>query len=78
MNVRCNYCGHSFNLSPEYIAQAVERAIQKKYRYHAVECVNCRKQVKVAVVQMQPYLRPAEEATEPASEPEPPAEAADA
>jgi hypothetical protein len=71
MNVRCNYCGHSFNLSPEYVAQAVERAAKKSYRYHAVECVNCRKQVKVAVVQMQHFLRPAEEAEDSQAEEKP-------
>jgi hypothetical protein len=62
MNVRCNYCGHSFNLSPEYITEALQRAQKKGYKYHTVECVNCRKQVKVAVAQMQHFLQPPENA----------------
>lgn len=60
MNVRCNYCGHSLNLSREYIAQAVADAQANKQKSVVAECVNCRKHIKIPVKQMLRYVpRPA-------------------
>lgn len=55
MNVRCNYCRQSFNLSRDYLADALAKATEKRQKYHTVECINCRKAIKVAVAQMKRY-----------------------
>ena len=55
MNVRCNYCRQSFNLSRDFIADAVVKAAKKRHKYHNVECINCRKIIKVSVPQMQRF-----------------------
>ena len=60
MNVRCNYCRQSFNLSREYMAQALAKAEKKGQKYHALECFNCRKQVKVPILQMKQAMPPEE------------------
>ncbi|MCP4419692.1 MAG: hypothetical protein GY805_24030 [Chloroflexi bacterium] len=52
MNVRCNYCRQSFNLSREYLVDAVAKATEKRHKYHTVECINCRKMIKVPLLQM--------------------------
>lgn len=60
MNIRCNFCGHSFSLSRDFMATAVPQAQEKKQKSVVVECANCRKQVKVPVRQMQRFVpRPA-------------------
>ena len=66
MNVRCNYCRQSFNLSRDYLAEAVAKASAKRQKYHAVECINCRKVIKVSVPQMQRFApeTPAEDEPE--------------
>ncbi len=56
MNVRCQYCRQSFNLSREFIVQAVAEAAEKKQKYHGVECINCRKLIKVPVAQMKRFI----------------------
>jgi nitrate/TMAO reductase-like tetraheme cytochrome c subunit len=56
MNVRCSYCRHSFNLSKEYMVQAVAEATEKHQKYHSLECINCRKHIKVPIAQMKHYL----------------------
>jgi len=56
MNVRCQYCRQSFNLSRDFIAQAVTEATEKKQKYHGVECINCRRLIKVPVAQMKRYM----------------------
>lgn len=56
MNIRCNFCGHSFNLSREFITAAVADAQSQKQKSVAVECVNCRKLVKVSARQMQRFV----------------------
>lgn len=56
MNVHCPYCRHSFNLTRDYLAYAVAEATEKRQKYHAVECVNCRKTIKVSVKQMQRFM----------------------
>jgi hypothetical protein len=56
MNIRCNYCGNSFNVGRDYLVQAVAEAKEKKQKYHAFECNNCRKMVKVPVNQMSRFL----------------------
>lgn len=55
MNVRCNYCRQSFNLSRDYLVDAVAKADEKQQKYHTVECINCRKVIKVSVSQMKRY-----------------------
>lgn len=55
MNVRCNYCGNSFNLGKDYIVQAIADAKEKKQKYNAVECIKCRKTIKVPIKQMQRF-----------------------
>lgn len=63
MNVRCNFCGHSFSLSREFLATAVPQAQEQKQKSVVVACANCRKQVKVPVRQMQRFVpRPAPDA----------------
>ena len=56
MNVRCNYCRQSFNLSRDYLADALAKATETKQKTHSVECINCRKMIKVPVAQMKRYL----------------------
>lgn len=68
MNVRCNYCRQSFNLSHDYMVQALAEAEEKGQKYHAVECFKCRKQVKVPVLQIKRALPPVEEETEEVAE----------
>jgi hypothetical protein len=65
MNVRCNYCGQNFNLSREFLIQAVAEATEKRQKSYAIECFNCRKQIKVSVARMQPLVRAAGETEEP-------------
>lgn len=59
MHVRCNYCNHSFTLSRDYVVQAVAEA-EEKEKYHTVECINCRKLIKVSLTQMRRSLPPEE------------------
>ena len=66
MNIRCNYCRQSFNLSRDYLVDAIAKADEKRQKYHTVECINCRKAIKVYVPQMKRYAPevPAEDAAE--------------
>jgi hypothetical protein len=65
MNIRCSYCRHTFNLTKDYVAMAVAKATDKGQKYHSLECINCRKQIKVPVSQMKRYVpEPAEEDSE--------------
>ena len=52
MHVRCQFCNHSFNLSREYVVQALARAEEKGHKYHGLECTNCRKLIKIPLAQM--------------------------
>lgn len=61
MHIRCTYCSHSFNLSRDYVGMALAEAAQKRQNYHGVECINCRKLIKVPVRQMKRYAPPPEE-----------------
>ena len=36
--------------------EAVAQAIEKRQKYHAVECINCRKTIKVPIAQMRRYV----------------------
>lgn len=63
MHVRCSYCRHTFNLSRDYMAQAIADAAEKGQKYHSLECINCRKQIKVPIAQMKRYV-PETEPTE--------------
>ena len=56
MNVRCNYCGSSFNINRDYLIQVVDEVREKNQKYHAFECVSCRKMVKVSLKQMQRFV----------------------
>ena len=56
MHIRCSYCRHSFNLSRDYLVQAVEESTAKGQKYHSVECIKCRKQIKVPLSQMRRYV----------------------
>jgi uncharacterized protein with PIN domain len=63
MNVRCPFCRTSFNLSREFVAQAVVEADEKKQKHVGVECIKCRKVIKVSVKQMRRFVpREVEEA----------------
>lgn len=65
MHVRCTYCRHTFNITREYMALALAKANEKGQKYHSLECINCRKQIKVPVAQMKRYVpEPAEEESE--------------
>ncbi len=56
MNVRCSYCGHTFNLSREFMTQALAEATEKHHKSVSVECINCRKQIKVSTSQMRRFV----------------------
>lgn len=56
MHVRCSYCRHSFNLSRDYLIQAVTESSEKRQKYHSVECIKCRKTIKVPLSQMKRYV----------------------
>lgn len=64
MNVRCNYCRQSFNLSRDFMAQAVAEAEEKGQKYYGVECINCRKLIKVPLAQLKRALPPETEEEE--------------
>lgn len=66
MNVRCNYCRQSFNLGRDYLVESLAKAEEKKQKHHSVECINCRKMIKVPVAQMKRYIpeQPAEDVAE--------------
>jgi hypothetical protein len=64
MNVRCNYCRQSFNLSRDFMVQAVAEAEEKRQKYYGVECFNCRKLVKVSIMQIKRALPPPVEEVE--------------
>lgn len=68
MHIRCSYCRHSFNLSREFMEMAVASGREKGQKYYPVECINCRKQIKVPLSQMERFLPPAEEDSEEAAE----------
>ncbi|MFN2190631.1 MAG: hypothetical protein ACK2T3_17865 [Candidatus Promineifilaceae bacterium] len=61
MNVRCSYCRHSFTLSRDYIAMAVAEADEHRQKYTSIECINCRKHIKVPVSQMRRFVPPTDE-----------------
>lgn len=56
MNIRCTYCRHNFNLGRDYLIESYKEAVEKKQKYHAVECINCRKYIKVPLKQMKRYV----------------------
>ncbi|HCB49340.1 MAG TPA: hypothetical protein DEP47_07430 [Chloroflexi bacterium] len=56
MHVRCTYCRQSNNLSRDFMVQAVAEAQEQKLKYFKVECINCRKLIKVPVSQMKRYV----------------------
>lgn len=56
MPVRCSYCNHAFTVSRDYLAQAMADTSGKKQKFHALECANCRKLVKIPLNLMKRYL----------------------
>ena len=56
MNVRCSYCSQSFNLGRDYIVESYNEAVEKKQKYHSVECTKCRKTIRVPLKQMKRYF----------------------
>lgn len=56
MNVRCPFCRTSFNLSRDVVVQAVAEADEKKQKHYVVECIKCRKVIKVSVKQMRRFV----------------------
>lgn len=68
MHVRCSYCRHAFNLGREYLVEAVAEAAEKRQKYHAIECPNCRKLIKIPIKQMRRFVPRPEAKAE--SEPE--------
>lgn len=56
MHVRCQYCRQSNNLSRDFLIQAVAEAQEKRQKYYQVECINCRKFIKVPVSQMKRFV----------------------
>ena len=66
MNVRCPFCRTSFNLSRDFVTQAVAEAVEKRQKHYGVECIKCRKVIKVSVSQMKRFVPPQanEETTE--------------
>jgi DNA-directed RNA polymerase subunit RPC12/RpoP len=56
MHVRCTYCRHSFNLSRDYLVNAVSEATEKRQKYHGIECPNCRKLIKIPLRQMKHFV----------------------
>lgn len=56
MHIRCSYCRHSFTLTRDYIALAVAEADENRKKYASIECIKCRKQIKVPVAQMRRYV----------------------
>lgn len=55
MQVRCQRCGWSLNLSREWIAAALEEAAEQKLKYHQIECAKCRHNIKVPVRQIRRF-----------------------
>lgn len=56
MNVRCPFCRTSFNLGRDFVVQAVAEADEKKQKHFGVECIKCRKVIKVSVKQMRRFI----------------------
>jgi len=55
MQVRCQRCNWSFNLSREWLGAALEEATEKKLKYYQVECQKCRHGIKVPIKQMRRF-----------------------
>ena len=55
MNIRCTYCRRSFNLTRDYIGQAITEVTANKQKHHVVECPHCRKHNKVALRQLKRF-----------------------
>lgn len=64
MDVRCPSCGATFTISKDYLAQAIVKAEKKKHKYHAVDCIRCRKQVKLPINDMRRFAAPPAEEEE--------------
>jgi hypothetical protein len=61
MHIRCSYCRHSFNLSRDYISLVVAESDENRKKYASIECIKCRKQIKVPVAQMRRYVPQSDE-----------------
>lgn len=58
MHIRCSYCNHSFNLAREFVVEALSETEEKGQKYYGLECINCRKLIKVPVKQMRHFVGP--------------------
>jgi hypothetical protein len=56
MQVRCQRCGWSSNLSRDFMIAAVEEAKEKKLKYCQVECAKCRHGIKVPIRQLRRFV----------------------
>lgn len=61
MNVRCQFCRQSFNLSRDFMVTAVAEAEEKAQKHVTVECIGCRKTIKVPLKQIKRFLPAVEE-----------------
>lgn len=64
MHIRCSYCNQSFNLTREFVTEALAEAEEKGQKYYGVECINCRKLIKVPLKQMRRYAAPPADASD--------------
>ncbi|MBN1935577.1 MAG: hypothetical protein JW934_12995 [Anaerolineae bacterium] len=53
LNVKCFYCGKSFVISPEVVTAWMEEHKEEKPRHYTVQCVFCRKAIKVPIKQIE-------------------------
>jgi hypothetical protein len=67
IKVRCYKCGHAFQLTEQYVANALAaEGIARKPAHYAAECPRCRQTIKVSLkrVRLPEPERDEEEATE--------------
>ncbi len=63
MQVNCPLCPATFNLSVDFMVEAVAQSEKRNHKFYQVECPRCRKTVKVDVAKMKSAL-PVEEEEE--------------
>lgn len=61
MQVNCPLCPANFNLSVDFMIDAVAQADKRNHKYYQVECPRCRKTVKVDVSKMRSAIPEGEE-----------------
>jgi hypothetical protein len=68
MQVNCPLCPATFNLSVDFMIDAVAQADKRNHKFYQVECPRCRKTVKVDVAKMRGAIPEAPEAESEAEE----------